>query len=62
MDFIHICHSVRCTSMNKRQRPTESLTLRLDKEMLDDLRIESEKKMVSINTMVNQIIKSYIKW
>ena len=53
---------LRCTSMNKRQRPTESLTLRLYKEMLDDLRIESEKKMVSINTMVNQIIKSYIKW
>ncbi|MDW0152470.1 MAG: hypothetical protein QOK85_07145 [Nitrososphaeraceae archaeon] len=48
--------------MNKRKRPTESLTLRIDKEMLDELRIESEKKMVSINTLANQIIKSYIKW
>lgn len=48
--------------MNKRKRPTESLTLRIDKEMLDDLRIESEQKMVSINTLANQIIKSYIKW
>ena len=48
--------------MNKRKRQTESLTLRIDKEMLDDLRIESEQKMVSINTLANQIIKSYIKW
>jgi hypothetical protein len=48
--------------MNKRKRPTESLTLRIDKEMLDDLRTESEQKMVSINTLANQIIRSYIKW
>ena len=53
---------LRCTSMNKRKRPTDSLTLRIDKEMLDDLRIESDQKMVSINTLANQIIKSYIKW
>jgi len=48
--------------MNKRKRQTETLTLRLDKEMLDDLRKESEQKTVSINTLTNQIIKSYIKW
>ena len=48
--------------MNKRKRPTESLTLRIDKEMLDDLRLEAEQKMVSINTLTNQILKSYIKW
>src|SRR6187402_2910351 len=53
---------LRCTCMNKRKRPTESLTLRIDKEMLDDLRTESEQKMVSINTLANQIIRSYIKW
>ena len=48
--------------MNKRKRQTESLTLRIEKEMLDDLRKESEQKTVSINTLTNQIIKSYIKW
>jgi predicted HicB family RNase H-like nuclease len=46
----------RRTSMDKRKRPTDSLTLRIDKEMLDQLRIESEQKMVSINTLANQII------
>jgi hypothetical protein len=48
--------------MNKRKRQTESLTLRIDKEVLDDLRKESEQKTVSLNTLTNQIIKSYIKW
>jgi len=48
--------------MNKRKRQTESITLRIEKEMLDDLRKESEQKTVSINTLTNQIIKSYIKW
>ena len=48
--------------MNKRKRQTESLTLRIDKEMLDDLRKESEQKTISLNTLTNQIITSYIKW
>ena len=48
--------------MSKRKRQTESLTLRLDKGLLDKLRKESEQKMVSINSLANQIISSYIKW
>lgn len=48
--------------MSKRKRQTESLTLRIDKELLDKLRKESEQKMVSLNTLTNLIIKSYIKW
>ena len=48
--------------VSKRKRQTESLTLRIDKDLLDKLRKESEQKMVSINTLTNLIIKSYIKW
>jgi hypothetical protein len=48
--------------VSKRKRQTESLTLRIDKGLLDKLRKESEQKTVSINTLTNQIIKSYIKW
>ena len=48
--------------MSKRKQQTESLTLRLDKELLDTLRKESDQKMMSINSLTNQIIKSYIKW
>ena len=48
--------------MSKQKQQTESLTLRIDKELLDTLRKESDQKMVSINSLTNQIIKSYIKW
>ncbi len=48
--------------VSKRKQQTESLTLRMDKGLLDKLRKESEQKMVSINSLTNQIIKSYIKW
>jgi hypothetical protein len=48
--------------VSKRKQQTESLTLRIDKGLLDKLRKESEQKMVSINSLTNQIIKSYIKW
>ncbi|MGB8026769.1 MAG: hypothetical protein WCE95_04110 [Nitrososphaeraceae archaeon] len=52
----------KVTMVSKRKRQTESLTLRIDKDLLDKLRKESEQKMVSINTLTNLIIKSYIKW
>ena len=41
---------------------SETITLRFDKVMLDDLRQESEQKMESLNTLINQIVKSYINW
>lgn len=48
--------------MSKRKRQTECLTLRIDKELFDLLRKESEQKMVSMNTLTNLIITSHIKW
>lgn len=48
--------------MSKRKRQTECLTLRIDKELFDLLRKESEQKMVSMNTLTNLIINSYVKW
>lgn len=41
---------------------TESITLRIEKDMLKQLRQESEQKMESINTLANQIFKSYVLW
>ena len=43
-------------------RVSESITLRFDKAILDELRDESEQNMESVNTLLNQIVKSYIKW
>jgi hypothetical protein len=49
-------------SVSRAKRQTETLTLRIDKELLDELRKESDEKLLSLNTLANQIIKLYIKW
>lgn len=46
---------------NKKME-SESITFRIEKSILDELRIEADQKMESVNTLVNQIIKSYIQW
>jgi hypothetical protein len=46
----------------KRKSESESITFRLEKSVLDELRQEANQKMESINTLVNQIIKSYMQW
>jgi hypothetical protein len=40
----------------------ESITFRIGKPILDELRQEAEHKLKSVNTLVNQIIKLYITW
>ena len=46
----------------KAPRKTESITLRVEKNILDELRDEAEHKMESLNTMANQVLKSYVTW
>lgn len=46
----------------QNDKVSESITLRFDKVILDELRDESEQNMESVNTLLNQIVKSYIKW
>ncbi len=46
----------------KRRTASESITFRIEKSTLDELRLEADQKMESVNTLVNQIIKSYIQW
>ncbi|MDQ4073152.1 MAG: hypothetical protein M3162_02480 [Thermoproteota archaeon] len=41
---------------------SESITLRMDKNMLTELRKEAEHKMESVNTLANQVFRSYISW
>lgn len=50
---------------NSRQNPgsgSESITLRFEKSTLNELRKEAELKLESVNTLMNQIIKSYTLW
>ena len=46
----------------KPHRKTESITLRVEKNILDELRDEAEHRMESLNTMANQVLKSYVTW
>jgi hypothetical protein len=41
---------------------SESITFRIGKPVLDDLRQEAEHKLKSVNTLVNQVIKLSIIW
>lgn len=45
-----------------KSEASESITFRIGKPILDELRGEAEHKLKSINTLVNQIIKLYITW
>ena len=48
--------------MTKNKARTESLTIRVEKQILDELRRESDQKLESPNTLINQVLKQYVKW
>jgi hypothetical protein len=47
---------------SKPKRNTESITFRLDGDVLKKLRTEAGEKDVSINTLVSQVIKQHSDW
>jgi predicted DNA-binding ribbon-helix-helix protein len=49
-------------SSDKTKRKTESITFRLESEILDSLRQEAKRKDVSVNTLVSQIAKQHTNW
>ena len=48
------------TKSNKTE--SETITLRIEKSLLDELRQESEHNQNSINILINQILKKYLQW
>jgi hypothetical protein len=54
--------TIKNDEKDHHDRVSESITLRFDKAILNELRDESAQKMESVNTLLNQIVKSYIKW
>ena len=41
---------------------TEAATFRLDKSVLDRLGLEAESKQISLNALLNQIVRSHTDW
>lgn len=52
----------RSRDNNGSSSSSESITLRFDKATIDELRDEANQKMESVNTLLNQIVKAYIRW
>ena len=46
----------------KKKSESESITFRIPAKLLNELRQESEKKQVSLNTLTNQIFTDHIIW
>jgi hypothetical protein len=49
-------------SSSSRPKTSESVTLRLDKDILDKLRKEAKDKQVSLNVLVGQIALQHLDW
>jgi hypothetical protein len=45
-----------------RTGKNESVTFRFNSEIMKDLRHEAEQKEISINTLINQIVKEHLNW
>lgn len=53
------------SAMAKDAKPkseSESITFRVERNVLDKLRAEAERKMESVNILGNQIFKEYVYW
>jgi hypothetical protein len=46
----------------QQSRKTRSVTFRIDASVIDELQSESDNKEISLNVMVNQILKRYAEW
>ncbi|HZS73741.1 MAG TPA: hypothetical protein VFA69_04475 [Candidatus Nitrosotalea sp.] len=44
------------------QKKTSTMTFRIDEDVLNKLRSESEHRETSLNTFVNHIFKRYVEW
>lgn len=49
-------------SIRKKRNKTESITFRLESEILDSLRQEAKRKDIRLNTLMSQIAKQHTSW
>lgn len=49
------------TDISKPKR-TVTMTFRIDESILNVLKEESERKDISLNTLVNHVLKQYVDW
>ncbi len=52
----------RDNSSNGESKKTSTMTFRIDENVLNILRSESERNQVTLNSLVNQLLKRYVEW
>src|ERR671938_494417 len=46
----------------RERNSSSSLTFRIDEDNIKKLRAEAQKQGISLNSFVNQVIKSFLEW
>jgi hypothetical protein len=47
---------------NRNKSSSTSLAFRLDEDNVTKLRIEAQKQGISLNSLMNQVLKSFLEW
>ncbi len=47
---------------SSQSKKSHSVTFRLDSKVIDDLQTEATNREISLNVLVNQILKRYAEW
>ena len=48
--------------LSQANTKTRSITFRLDSSTVDNLQREADQKEISLNVLVNQVLRRYVKW
>jgi hypothetical protein len=49
-------------STSSQSRKSRSVTFRLDSKIIDELQTEADNREISLNVLVNQVLKRYAEW
>lgn len=50
------------SAVSSQSKKTRSVTFRLDSSVIDELQAEADNREISLNVLVNQILKRYCEW
>jgi hypothetical protein len=52
----------KLSTTNNKKIKLENTTFRLNEEFMKNVQVEAENKMLNMNTMIVQILKSFVEW
>ena len=55
-------HSEGGVENSTQSKKTRSVTFRLDSSVIDELQTEADNKEISLNVLINQVLKRYSEW